>query len=327
LCCQLSTGTRFSADGEAGKMQERIAALEAQLSDKEQIVAALTERLEQAAEQLDRLHRTGADRGMRIGGLPPELVEQQQKLVEDLERAVQQWEEMQPGAFLNRLEAQLSDIQEGVRRLESGDGEVRSSHSGHRSEEPPRSSSQSPKSILDFMKASMGAPAEAAGADEAAAAEPGAAAEQVVCHIPLPSLEDPPAPVDLAQASPEQLSSACEARDTYILYLLHRLRQIESLGHVPNSWAGLENAPEELRARLEDLEKRLQETLRLAEVELSLQRAKLAREEARIHSMDEQVQKELRRAREASDGQSTQGEDLSGSRWRRMLGRRPSDTG
>jgi hypothetical protein len=310
-------------------MQERIAALEAQLSDKEQIVAALTERLEQAAEQLDRLHRTGADRGMRIGvaGLPPELVEQQQKLSDDLGRALQQWEEMQPGAFLSRLESQLSEIQEGVRRLESGDGSVRSSHSGHGSDEPPRSSSQSPKSILDFMKASMGVPTEAAPPDEVPAAEPGAAAQQVVCHIPLPPLEEPPAPVDFAQASPEHLVAACEARDTYVVYLLHRLRQIESLGHVPNSWAGLENAPAELRSSLEDLEKRLQETLRLAEVELSLQRAKLAREEARIHSLDEQMQKELRRVREASDDQSAPAEDLSGSRWRRMLGRRGSDNG
>lgn len=49
---------------EAELTPERVESLEAQLADRDQLVAALTERLEQAAEQLDRLHRTGADRGV-----------------------------------------------------------------------------------------------------------------------------------------------------------------------------------------------------------------------------------------------------------------------
>ena len=105
--------------GETGTMQERVEALEAQLAEREQLVAALTERLEQAAEQLDRLHRTGADRTLRRhfgAGVPSELIAQQQKLVEDLQRAVEQWEAMQPGAFFGRLETQLTQIQELVRQ-------------------------------------------------------------------------------------------------------------------------------------------------------------------------------------------------------------------
>jgi hypothetical protein len=97
------------------------------------------------------------------------------------------------------------------------------------------------------------------------------------------------------------------------------------MGHVPNSWVGLENLPDQLRDRLEALEKRLQETLRLAEVELSLQRAKLAREEVRIRVIDEQLQKDLKRARQdansSADSDSSKDEQ-SGSRWKRMLGRR-----
>jgi hypothetical protein len=316
-------------------MQDRVEALEAQLAEREQLVAALTERLEQAAEQLDRLHRTGADRGVRAGiaGVPPELIAQQQKLVADLQRAVEQWEAMQPGAFFGRLESQLGQIQEMVQQIDHsgssagtdsafryGAGQSDRGHSEHGEERR----SDSPKSILDFMKASQ--QQDASGHEPEKAVE--AAAVTVspgVIDIELPPLDDPPVSIDQASATAEELREACHARDTYIDYLLERLQKIECLGHVPNSWAGLENVPEELRSRLEALEHRLQETARVAEVELSLQRAKLAREELRIRVLDEQLQKDVKRAKSAADSQSDDSSDgkgdQSGSRWKRMLGR------
>ena len=146
-----------------------------------------------------------------------------------------------------------------------------------------------------------------------------------VIDIELPALDDPPASIDANTATTEELRDACNSRDTYIAYLLQRLKKIESLGHVPNSWAGLENVPDDLRARLDALEHRLQETARVAEVELSLQRAKLAREELRIRVMDEQVQKDIKRAKTVADSQSDDSPDgkgdQSGNRWKRMIGR------
>jgi hypothetical protein len=325
---------------ELGTMQESVEALEAQLAEREQLVAALTERLEQAAEQLDRLHRTGADRSLRAGipGVPAELIAQQQKLVEDLQRAVDQWEAMQPGAFFGRLETQLGQIHELVLQSdrqgnEQGSGSafnfepgrsggISSGHADSR-----RGSGEPSRSILEFMKASQQPSADAhdPGPSTDSDSSPAASAAAVL-DVALPPLSDPPPPIDFAHATPEDLGQACEARDSYITYLLHRLRQIESRGYVPNSWAGLENAPEELRTRLEALENRLQETLRLAEVELSLQRAKLARDELRIRVLDEQMQKDLKRARDASDDRANDESDpkgeQGGSRWRRMLGRR-----
>jgi hypothetical protein len=321
-------------------MQESVETLESQLAEKEQLVAALTERLEQAAEQLDRLHRTGADRALRAGfaGIPPELIQQQQKLVDDLQRAVQQWEDMQPGAFFGRLESQLAHIQELVRYSDRSGGErssgsssfsdhAESEHGGAERGNSRRSSSDSPQSILSFLKS--GLQSEAA-ADESPkyeeAASPTSPAASVAVEIALPPLQEAPEAIDSVNASQTELAAACERRDSYIIYLLQRLRQVESRGYVPNSWAGLENMPAELRQRLEVLERRLQETLRLAEVELSLQRAKLAREEARVKSMDDQMQKELRRARDANDSHEEEerrgDESSAGGRWRRMLGRR-----
>jgi hypothetical protein len=329
---------------EAEITQERLETLEAQLAEREQLVAALTERLEQAAEQLDRLHRTGADRGVRSGilGIPPELIAQQQKLVEDLQQAVQQWEDMQPGAFFGRLEGQLTQIHDLVLNYGgTGSGSGNGSGQGptdaafsrgdsrYESSSTRRNPSDSPKSVLDFMKASFQAeaapPAEESSTDDAASSQGDSVPP--VLSIDLPPLQDPPEPVDAHKADREELAHACEKRDAYVVYLLQRLRQIESMGHVPNSWAGLENLPEQLRARLDALEKRLQETLRLAEVELSLQRAKLAREEVRIRVIDEQLQKDIRRARDdaSSSSESDAKGEASGSRWKRMLGGRKGD--
>jgi hypothetical protein len=333
-------------------MQESVDSLESQLAEKEQLVAALTERLEQAAEQLDRLHRTGADRALRAGfmGIPPEMVQQQKKLVEDLERAVQQWEDMQPGAFFGRIETQLSQIQECIRNSDhppsshapsdrafapSGYSStyadfVRNNGGSTGGGESRSGSSAAPNSLLDLTKNGGGGPhstsTEAESDDpESNSSDPAPRATPV--DIILPPLQDPPEPIDRATATAEELAGACEIRDSYIVYLLQRLRQIESRGHVPNSWADVADVPDEMRVRLEALEKRLEETLRLAEVELSLQRAKLGREEARIRTLDDQVQKELRRARDGSEGhEDGRGEELTGGRWRRMLGRRNNES-
>jgi hypothetical protein len=328
-------------------MQERVEALEAQLAEREQLVAALTERLEQAAEQLDRLHRTGADRGLRTGiaGVPAELIAQQQKLVEDLQQAVDQWQAMQPGEFFGRLESQLGQIHEMVQQIDRSGGDASgtdsafrygatksdggsSAHDSHGGSQRGGSELTSSRSILDFMKKSQltGSEAEQPPHSTVQTAAAETAATAGVMDIALPPLNDPPQPIDPASASAQELGEACTARDAYITYLLHRLRQIESLGHVPNSWAGLENLPDDQRARLEALEHRLQETARVAEVELSLQRAKLARDELRIRMLDEQMQKDIKRVKDVSDSQSEDNSsdsktDQNGSRWKRMIGR------
>src|SRR5207302_7713300 len=84
------------------------------LREKEQLVAALTERLEQAAEQLDRLRRTGVDKGRRPlgGGFPAEVIEDHKSTLEDLKRIIARWEDMQAGATLGRIEAQIVELRD-----------------------------------------------------------------------------------------------------------------------------------------------------------------------------------------------------------------------
>jgi len=332
-------------------MQEQITTLESQLQEKEQLVAALTERLEQAAEQLDRLHRSGADRAMRVGGgIPPELVEEQKQLVEELQQAVQQWEDMQPGALLGRLEIQITEIRDmlagqfdgAYALMASSERSPRESERSTREEESPRrrrdGESRSPASgsaAYEAIKAGLlgdDPPAEHDDEQETEARD-GEQAEETTSTEPTgPEYEetllaDPPASIDVANAGVEELRHAVEERDSYILYLLQRLRNAESRPVVRNNWSVLENVPAELRVRLEVLEKQLEQTLRTAEVELSLQRAKLGREEARIRLLDEHVQKELKRAGLTEEKLEEGAEEEKGvsSRWMRMLGRRKQD--
>ncbi|MCA9023183.1 MAG: hypothetical protein KDA74_23705, partial [Planctomycetaceae bacterium] len=92
---------------------QRVKELEAELQEKEQLVVILTERLEQVAEQLDRRHRTGADRGMTIsggGGIPQEVIEEQQKLSQDLHTMLEHWQGMDTESSLARIELQISEL-------------------------------------------------------------------------------------------------------------------------------------------------------------------------------------------------------------------------
>src|SRR5258708_11396129 len=84
------------------------------LREKEQLVAALTERLEQAAEQLDRLRRTGVDKGRRPlgGGFPAEVIEDHKNTLEDLKRVIARWEDIQAGASLGRIETQITELRD-----------------------------------------------------------------------------------------------------------------------------------------------------------------------------------------------------------------------
>ena len=84
------------------------------LREKEHLVAALTERLEQAAEQLDRLRRTGVDKGRRPlgGGFPAEVVEEHKTTLEDLKRVITRWEDMQAEVTLGRIETQIAELRD-----------------------------------------------------------------------------------------------------------------------------------------------------------------------------------------------------------------------
>jgi len=324
-------------------MQEQVDALEAQLQEKNQLVTALTQRLEQAAEQLDRLKRNGGDRpGRGGGGLPPELVEEQKNLVEDLNRVVEQWENMQAGATLGRIEIQVTE----VRDLISGQIANGGFQAGAAPAEPnmfggspevdsqPATSDNGNSGLLDALKA--GLLNEADNGEETPTAETNEAAPSFGADFgsesspPLEEIDpvDPPAEIELDSADADTLRQAVEERDSYILHLIQRLKAAESNRFPPVNWEALENAPEELKTRLQDLEAQLDRSLRMAEVEQSLERARLGREAIRIDQLEQHLEKEKKRLNlgGASDDGNDESDDTSkGSRWMRLLGKQAGD--
>lgn len=289
--------------------QATTAALEAQLHEKEQLVAALTQRLEQTAARLDRIQRTGSDRPMKLGGpgLPPELVEGQQHLLGELQHAVQRWEEIQPGELLLRIEQQVGQIRDLIdERLteaafsagrhsvdESGnDGDAAFSDddgaedeasgwealkagllNNTHSAEPESNTEPVPEPVATAVSETVTASAE---------------------RLLTDSMPEGPSPVDFRSATSEELQAAVEARDEYITFLIKKLRHSDARAGVSSpDWDALQNAPEELVTRLQELECRLEQTLRISEVELSVERARLGREETRLLQIRDQVSKQL----------------------------------
>ncbi|MGH7127841.1 MAG: hypothetical protein ACREIV_04695, partial [Planctomycetaceae bacterium] len=136
----------------------------------------------------------------------------------------------------------------------------------------------------------------------------------------IPPVE-PPEPIDLDAADRDALAAAVDVRDIYIAYLIRKLRAAEARKQMPGRWSDLESVPDELRQRLEELEKQLNQKLRMAEVELSLERARLGREANKIRQKDEQIERQIKRQgfRDADSSEDHPDKD-KGGRWLRMLG-------
>lgn len=315
-------------------LRAQVQELQDEVLAKDELVQALTVQLEQLAEQLDRLHRSGADR-KRAGGLPGEVVESHKKIVGDLERVVQQWEDMQAGMMLGRIEVQLSELRDFISDRLSGAPAL------------PRSGGPAfpalPTSVVMERISVMSAPAEPpvietsqSEAHESKSPELSSMWESLKSKMlddgpkdeedsaASVNCEEPPAPspINPSTATPEELETAIDERDAYITFLLRKGRQ-QSAVPAPPDWVSLEGVPEELCRTLESQKKQLEELSRTAEIELSLERARIGREQSRLRSQQEAIEKQMRRlGLKTIDEQVAETEEVSATdrRWVRFLG-------
>lgn len=317
-------------------LRSQVETLQEEIFAKDELVQALTVQLEQLAEQLDRLQRSGADK-KRAGGLPQEVVEGHKKIVADLERVVHQWEDMQAGMMLGRIEVQLSELRDFVSDRLSGVPALPRSGGGSAFPTLPTSvvlerisvtsSPAEPPSIeSSSTEAGESKPSDGASMWESLKSkmldEPPKAGDDTA--VDLMPLEEPPAPspINPSTATPEELETAIDNRDAYIAYLLRRVRQQASVPSPPD-WVSLEGAPEELCRALEEQKKQLEELLRKAEIELSLERARIGREQSRLRTQQEAIEKQMRRlGLKTIDEQVAETEEVSATdrRWVRFLG-------
>lgn len=342
--------------------KQKIAALEAKIKEKNKLVKSLTSHLEQAAEKLDRLHRKGTGKSVSVAGIPKELVEQQKTLTEDLNRIVEQWEAMQMDAAMGRIEMQITEIRDlitsgsgvsggttiqAIRELsaisiQSNDNQV--SESIHALESQPAAGS------YEAMKAGL-----LSGSESQPSAEPAPQITIPAATVPEEALQseslstetapkekeeantyieeeiqdvEPPESIDLEHAQPDQLKEAIESRDTYLGYLIRKLRAAELSPRFTRGWQELEQTGEAVKERLEQLEETLNDNLVRAEIELSLERARLGRESIRLEQLEVQIEKKMKRLGSSGesleeDSQDEEAEELESPRgrsWLKMLG-------
>lgn len=274
--------------------------LEAALHERDMVVQMLTQRLEQAADQLDRVQRTGSDRRSSTNSsVPPELLEGQQTLLDQMNRMLGEWEELQAGPMLSRIESQISELKDLV---SSGSPTGGSSHTRPATGPsiPPANAHAEPAPVgWEAIKAAMMA-GESSGTTQNS---PTNSSPTTVPSAPIPAasgptdlpanLPDPPPFVDIDQAAINVLRGAVQVRDEYISMLVRRIVAQDQSTRVPN-WEKLNQAPTDLRAELESLRQQLQQKLRIAEVDLSLQRARIAREDAKLQAKAEHLTRQMR---------------------------------
>ncbi len=308
-----------------------------QLQEKDELVQALTERLGEVAEQLDRARRSGADKRGRPAGAPSEMMEQQRQLIKNLSTVTELWGDIQPRDAFGRLEARLdhmrtllesaigSGLAPGEVVAESPEARVESTEESspppEQDDASPGDSHQDEETTEELLSGWEAMKAQLLSGNGESSAEPAGNAPPTNDEPLLP--EDPPTddtaeaaaaeppvslgddvelpqPVDFESAGREELEHAIDVRDQFIGFLTRRLRSEQHRTRETTNWEDLNNAPEELRERLQNLEADLEDRLRIAEVELSLERARLSRVQSRTEEMQRQIEARLRSNRKAS---------------------------
>lgn len=300
---------------------QQIAALMDQMRTKDTLVEQLTERLEAAAEQLDRMQRSGADRGRpgSGGGGSRELAEQAGQLTSRVEEALESWG--QSSSHFEVIMQRLNEISEYISNPSEGQeskpaskpaaGLFQAPSGGSSSASATAASASLAKStsgagpgqgsFWEKMKASMidGAPAPALPTAKAApsSVSNSAAPEQPAEDQPDPleSIAPPPTMIDIDNASIEELREAVNTRDSYISTLITELRHVHTLPQLPEDFANSGLGPAELLARLVDLETRFTSGIQRENLELSLERARMGRERVRLDQVKAQLEGQIKR--------------------------------
>lgn len=298
-------------------LRERNESLQEKLNQKEQVVQALTTRLEQAAEQLDRLRRSGADRGGKLlAGIPAEVIEEQKTLINDLKATIKSWEELQGESAMGRVEAQLIELRKMLaEQLElKKQIEVEKAAPAH-----SKAGAAGKKSSWEQMKQQLlggekqgapGAPSIPGAVNDVRipGAEPAQTGKDVeAAEEKIPTIEIKPRPEqvkDLETAEPAVLREAIVAREKHIDHLMAVIDQLKQQSGSAEV--------EQMKTRQAELEEQLRKT----EVEMAQERSRLSRKEAELQKLAKSLESQPG-GEKPKEGQP---KEEKSSRWSRFLG-------
>ncbi len=289
--------------------------LKSELESKNELVQALTLQLEQAAEQLDRLQRTGV-RASTVGSggsLPAEFAEQQEAAAQNIEYLVEQWDAAQVAGSIGRVEMQLEELRDLItelvnRPVQTTTAALREQTSTETVSELDAEASHA--DLLDSLQAAfLQSPEqipetvlEEVPEDFRTGSSNGMESSEITPNETEPlaepgELPELPEKVDFDSATKEELCDAIISRDEYIKTVVDHLSAARKQFGIqsPDNWEDLQECPQELIEKVQQLEQQLEDQLRLGEVSLSLERARLSREETQLNLAKIQIQKELRK--------------------------------
>lgn len=312
--------------------------LKMKLGEKEELIAALTERLELAADQLDRYQRNGDNSAPRASsqGSSSQESEERAMLLKELQQLREGQEGDDSGVTLEQISTQITELHHFVANTQSVTQSSSLTATATEEEQDLGESLSAWAAIKSDILSGEAEPSSSSSDDDASDEQvsgqttkespPEEIVQKEIAHIPEISWASLTLPeeTDFEQADFGTLQQAIESRDQYISYLVQKLRIAETTG-LPKDWSTID-APKELQQRLGQLATRLEETLRLSEVEISMERARLSRESIRLQLVEQRISKELKKL-----GISHQEDEIDwdrfeeeksgqGSRWRRLLG-------
>ncbi len=312
---------------------ESLEKLQYDVLQKDELISALVNELEQAVEQLDRFHRTGSAVS-RNGGASASndaqsaLSVAQSPVLDDVRRLVDHLEQSRPDNALARIEAQLASVYDLVSDLRQSGGSIAmhdggSTHDDSANEEIDRAGGISSGTSEPENQLSSWESIKSKMLSETSSALTAESRNEESEFLKLISETPTPGCVDFDSAGLDALKSAISERDAYIIQL-NRLFRTRNNFAVPADWASLANVPADLQLRVESMIERLDVQVRLGEVEMSLERARLARERSQIQSEREQLEKHLKRLGLSSiadlDNISAATGTAGDRRWMRFLG-------
>lgn len=274
---------------------EEIQRLHGELDGKEQLVQAITARLEETVDQLDRLQRQGNSRGgggASASGIK-EILDSQQAVAQRVDESLQYWEGT--AGYFEQILERLNEIARSPSSPSAASSHGAAPASGGSNYERMKASllAQSPSGPAPSSAAPPSMPAPAVPATPAAA--PALPPLLMAAAASLEASSPPPVPVDTDLASREELVEAIQARDAYIASLVQEARRRDDAIFHNIDWSKLSNAPEDLRPQLVELGKRLRDAIQREEHAQSMERARLAREQARIDVVKQQLEAQIRR--------------------------------
>ncbi len=298
--------------------------IQTELLEKEELIAALTERLELAADQLDRYQRNGKNYASTASSVS-QSSNDQVELVQELQQMLKDQAGTSSNVSLEHISTQITELRQYIEN-----NSVTSKKTENFQEQPVENSPTEPLSAWAAMKANiLGDDAGISPDDEEQSGDKAETIEKKVQEL----VEAPkitwesltlPEEIDSEEIDSETLHNAITNRDRYITYLVQKIRIAETVG-LPDSWDEFE-VPEDLQQQLKHLATRLEETLRLSEIEISMERARLSREDLRLQMIEHQAIQKLKKLGINIEDEEIDWEELEanqpeqGSRWLRLLG-------